>query len=105
VHRAKCSHCTQRFQRGEKAFRMGEEMFHVACLPPDRRRYDSAFASSRPTIAPTDRAVSSAYETRWRLASAGVAVIDSVSARGSETGTLDELESIKQRICFFIAVR
>ena len=32
VYRAKCSHCSQRFQRGEKAFRMGEEMFHVACL-------------------------------------------------------------------------
>ena len=31
-YRAKCAHCSVRLQGGDKGFRMGEEIFHVACL-------------------------------------------------------------------------
>lgn len=31
-YRAKCAHCSERLQPGEKGFRMGEEIFHVVCL-------------------------------------------------------------------------
>jgi hypothetical protein len=31
-YRAKCAHCSARLQGGDKGFRMGEEIFHVACL-------------------------------------------------------------------------
>jgi hypothetical protein len=32
LYRAKCAHCSVRLQGGDKGFRMGEEIFHVACL-------------------------------------------------------------------------
>ena len=32
LYRAKCAHCSDRLQGGDKGFRMGEEIFHVACL-------------------------------------------------------------------------
>jgi hypothetical protein len=32
LYRAKCAHCSGRLQGGDKGFRMGEEIFHVACL-------------------------------------------------------------------------
>ena len=31
-YRAKCAHCSERLQPGEKGHRMGEEIFHVVCL-------------------------------------------------------------------------
>ena len=31
-YRAKCAHCSGRLQDGDKGFRMGEEVFHTACL-------------------------------------------------------------------------
>jgi len=32
LYRAKCAHCSDRLRGGDKGFRMGEEIFHVACL-------------------------------------------------------------------------
>jgi hypothetical protein len=31
-YRAKCAHCSGRLQDGDKGFRMGEAVFHTACL-------------------------------------------------------------------------
>ena len=31
-YRAKCSHCSRPLVGGDRGFRMGEELFHVACL-------------------------------------------------------------------------
>jgi hypothetical protein len=31
-YRAKCAHCSRRLQEADKGFRMGEEVFHTACL-------------------------------------------------------------------------
>ena len=31
-YRAKCAHCSERLQPGEQGHRMGDEMFHIACL-------------------------------------------------------------------------
>jgi hypothetical protein len=31
-YRAKCAHCSDPLQGDDKGFRMGEELFHVACL-------------------------------------------------------------------------
>jgi hypothetical protein len=32
LYRAKCAHCSRRLEGADKGFRMGEEIFHVACL-------------------------------------------------------------------------